>query len=89
MENVDVMSPRQIPKLLGHKLKTIREGKGWSLDKMAEVLGKKEPSRRTRVFEWEQGIRQPDLNMLLVYAKLANVSVETLIDDDIRLDIKP
>lgn len=82
------MSPRQIPKHLGQKLRIIREWKGWSLDEMAEAVGKKDPSRRTRVYEWEQGKRQPDLPTLLAYARLADVMVENLIDDNLELKIR-
>ena len=79
------MSPRRIPKKLGYKLRAIREFKGWSLDQMASELGKMGSSRRTRVFEWENGKRQPELATLLAYAKLANVAVESLIDDEITI----
>jgi transcriptional regulator with XRE-family HTH domain len=81
------MSPKQIPKHLGKKLRSIREWKGWSLDEMAEAVGKKDPSRRTRVYEWEQGIRQPDLKTLLAYAKIIGTSTDILIDDDLNIDL--
>jgi transcriptional regulator with XRE-family HTH domain len=41
--------------------------------------------RYTRVSEWERGRREPNLMLLLRYARLANVSVESLIDDDLDL----
>lgn len=78
------MSPKPIPRRLGDKLRAIREAKGWSLDQMAEVLGKVGASRRTRVYEWETGARQPDLPALLQYARLARVSTDVLIDDEIE-----
>lgn len=80
------MSPRQIPRNLGRKLRKIREFKGWSLDQMANAVGHKNLSRRTRVYEWEQGIRQPDLNTLLAYSKIIGLSTDYLIDDNIDLD---
>ena len=79
------MSPRQIPKLLGKKLRAIRDYKGWSMDQMADAVGRKISSRRTRVYEWEQGIRQPDLNALLAYAKIIGISTDVLIDDNVEL----
>jgi transcriptional regulator with XRE-family HTH domain len=54
---------------------------------MAEVLGRKGISRRTRVYEWETGVRQPDLPTLLTYARLVDVSTDVLIDDDLHLDL--
>jgi transcriptional regulator with XRE-family HTH domain len=81
------MSPRQIPKHLGEKLRAIRESKRWSLERMADAVGETSVSRRTRVFEWEQGIRQPDLSILLKYAQLVGVSTDILINDNVRLDL--
>lgn len=76
------MAPKPIPERLGEKLKAIRESQGWSLDQMAEAVGRTESSRRTRVYEWETGARQPDLPALLVYARLVGVSTDVLIDDE-------
>ena len=76
------MTPKPIPKRLGEKLRMVRQSRGWSLDQMAEAVGKTEASRRTRVYEWEKGVRQPDLFVLLAYARLAGVSTDVLIDDE-------
>jgi transcriptional regulator with XRE-family HTH domain len=81
------MIAKRIPKRLGEKLKSIREHKGWTLEQMADAVGKTGHSRRTRVYEWENGIRQPDLYILLKYAKLADVSTDILIDDAVELDL--
>jgi transcriptional regulator with XRE-family HTH domain len=81
------MAPKPIPEKLGEKLQTIRERQGWTLDEMAEAVGRTGASRRTRVYEWEQGIRQPDLPALLAYARLVGVSTDVLIDDGLELDV--
>ena len=81
------MTAKRIPKRLGEKLKLIREHKGLTLEQMADVVGKTGRSRRTRVYEWENGIRQPDLFIILQYAKLINASTDVLIDDDLELSI--
>ena len=36
------MAPKPIPERLGEKLKMIRESRRWSLDRMAEAVGKRE-----------------------------------------------
>lgn len=82
------MAPKPIPKHLGAKLQMIRESRGWSLDRMAEAVGKTGASRRTRVYEWETGVRQPDLPALLAYARLAGVSTDVLIDDELDLSLE-
>ena len=81
------MSPKIIPEKLGGKLREIRKFKGLSLDGMAEALGKENSSRRSRVFEWENGIRQPDYHTLLNYAKFVDISTDVLIDDNLELKL--
>lgn len=78
---------KQIPERLGEKLRAIRERKGWTLDQMAAAIGKTGESRRSRIYEWETGIRQPDLLELLAYARLAEISTDALIDDDLDMDL--
>jgi transcriptional regulator with XRE-family HTH domain len=41
-----------------------------------------------QVSEFETGKREPSLIVLLRYARLANVCVDTLIDDDLDLPAK-
>jgi len=82
------MAPRPIPKRLGGKLRAIREHKHWTLDQMADAVGKAGASRRTRVYEWEVGTRQPDLLTLLTYARLVGVSTDVLIDDELKLGLE-
>ena len=82
------MSPKKIPLHLGTKLRAIRELMGWSLDQMADNLGLSGISRRTRVYEWESGIRQPDLETLLHYARIIEISTDVLIDDNQNLYLK-
>jgi transcriptional regulator with XRE-family HTH domain len=81
------MVPKSIPKRLGKKLRAIRESRGWTLDQMAAALGREDASRRARVYEWEAGVRQPDLPTLLAYARLAGVSTDVLIDDELELTL--
>ena len=78
---------REIPKRLGEKLKAIRQKKGWTLEQMAEAVGRTDASRRSRVWEWEEGMRQPDYASLLNYARIAGVSTDDLIDDEIELGL--
>jgi transcriptional regulator with XRE-family HTH domain len=42
----------------------------------------------TRISEYERGIREPPLPILLRYARLAAVPTEVLIDDDLDLPNK-
>ncbi len=74
------------PTLLPEKLKQIRLKQGWSQQQMAERLAK--PGlivRPGHVSEYETGKRNVSLLILLQYARLAGVSVESLIDDRLKL----
>ena len=70
---------------LGSKLKTIRERLGYTQEEMAQAVGKAGTSRRSRVHEWEKGLREPDLSCLLAYARLVGISTDDLLDDDIEI----
>lgn len=80
---------RDKPKRLGEKLRAIRLQKGWTLEQMAEEIGRTDTSRRSRVWEWEKGVRQPDYASLLAYARLIGVSTDKLIDDKAELSLEP
>jgi transcriptional regulator with XRE-family HTH domain len=74
---------RQKPKHLGRKLLAIRNGLGLSQTEMARRLHLKQSY--TVVSSYELGTGEPDLLTLLRYARLAGVSVESLIDDKMSL----
>ena len=76
---------RPKPERLAAKLLAIRRHLGMSQIKMAKLL---EPDMLyARISEWESGRREPNLMLLLQYARLANVSVESLIDDNLDLPL--
>ena len=72
-------SQRQKPKRLARKLLAIRQELGASQTEMAKLL--KLQGAYTAVSAYERGTREPDLLVLLRYAKLAKVSTDVLIDD--------
>ena len=72
---------RPRPKHLAAKLLTLRQSLGLSQPKIAKRLGIQE---YTNISKYERNINEP-LAVLLAYAKLINVSVEVLIDDEREL----
>jgi transcriptional regulator with XRE-family HTH domain len=72
---------------LGEKLHAIRQRAGLTLDQMAAQLGRTEKARRSRVKEWENGYRTPNLITILRYARFADISTDVLLDD--ALDLPP
>lgn len=74
------------PERLAEKLKQIRQVSGLTLEAMAEkVKTPKITLYRGTIHNYESGDREPPLAVLLQYARLANVYVEILIDDDLNL----
>src|SRR5215468_4113282 len=79
---------RRRPRLLATKLREIRDGLGLSQDGIIERLGLANYLDRGKISDFERGVREPDLLTLKAYADEAGVSVDVLIDDDIRLSKK-
>ena len=80
--------PRQKPKRLAEKLAQIRLGLGLSQNEMVRRLGAEDTLAQNRISDYELGVHEPSLITLLQYARAANVSVETLIDDELDLPAK-
>lgn len=77
--------PRAKPERLAAKLFQIRQGLGLSQSQLANLLDFTIKQRIARVSEFENGVREPYLSLLLRYARLIGVPVDVLIDDDLNL----
>lgn len=75
--------PREKPKRLARKLLAIRNGLGASQTEMAKLLRLKKTY--TVISSYERGTGEPNLIILLRYARLARVSTDVLIDDKLDL----
>ena len=76
---------RDKPERLAAKLGQIRRDLGVSQGQLAKLLDVKIKTSGARISEYENGVREPGLSLLLRYARLIGVSVELLIDDDLNL----
>lgn len=77
---------RTKPKNLGQKLLVIRTNLGLNQIELAEKLsGDKTQLRKSDISRYESGLREPSLIILLRYARLADVAMEALVDDEIEL----
>ncbi len=81
---------RSKPTRLAEKLRQIRERLNLSQDGMLLHLGlnHKEGYERSVISAFELDKREPDLIVLLAYAKAANIFVEVLIEDFLDLPVK-
>ena len=76
--------PRSRPEHLAEKLLAIRSKLGVSQIQMAKLL-KADAAQYKHLTEYEHGRREPNLLLILKYARLAEVPVENLIDDNLDL----
>jgi DNA-binding XRE family transcriptional regulator len=73
---------RPTPKGLANKLRLIREHLEMSQGEIAKALG---VENRASISGYERGEREPPLPTLLRYARLARLSTDLLIDDEMEL----
>ncbi len=76
---------RPSPRRLAEKLTQLRSDLGLSQSEIAARLG---VENRASISGYERGEREPPLPTLLAYARIAGVSVEHLIDDNMKLTAK-
>ena len=76
-------SSRNKPMRLGEKLLAIRKRLDMSQTQMARAL--ELTVHYSAVSNFELGTREPDMIVVLRYARLAGVSMETIVDDQLNL----
>ena len=80
--------PRIKPERLAEKLLQIRTSLGLSQPELLRRLGFDDAIDYRRISEFELGMAEPPLPVLLEYARAASIHVEDLIDDDLDLPAK-
>jgi transcriptional regulator with XRE-family HTH domain len=78
-------APRRKPERLAEKLFQIRLFLGLSQDGMLRRLDLADELLRSRISAYELGNREPDLPVLLKYARCVGISTDVLIDDEMEL----
>jgi transcriptional regulator with XRE-family HTH domain len=76
---------RRRPKRLAEKLLRIREALGLSQTEMHRRLDVADEILYTRISDYELDKAEPTLMVLLRYARVAGVSTDVLIDDELDL----
>ena len=79
---------RPKPDRLADKLRQIRLSLGLSQAEIHRRLGAEDLISNTHISRYESGLREPPLEILLQYARLAGVNTEALIDDELDLPDK-
>ncbi|MCA1634144.1 MAG: helix-turn-helix domain-containing protein [Acidobacteria bacterium] len=78
-------SARPRPERLAGKLLQIRLALGLSQTEMLKRLGAEDLIAYNQISRYESGTREPSLLILLQYARVANVLMEALVDDELDL----
>lgn len=76
---------RPKPARLSEKLRQIRSSLGLSQNELIARMGLNDLVVREEISLFERGIREPPLQVLLEYARVANVHLEVLADDELDL----
>lgn len=76
---------RPKPARLASKLLEIRSKLGLSQNGLIRRMGLADQLVQAEISAYEHGLREPPLQVLLQYARTANILVEWLIDDEIDL----
>lgn len=76
---------REKPARLAEKLLQIRTALELSQNGMLRRLGVAEKGYRNYISDFENGVREPSLPVLLKYARLVGVSMDVLVDDELDL----
>jgi transcriptional regulator with XRE-family HTH domain len=76
---------RQKPIYLAEKILKIRNALGLSQSEMLTRLEISDEAYRNYISDFENGKREPPLPGLLRYAKIANVWLDVIVDDDLAL----
>ena len=79
---------RQKPTRLAEKLAQIRLGLGLSQNEMIRRIGAEDTLTQNRISDYELGVHEPSLIILLRYARTANVALEAIVDDELDLPAK-
>ena len=78
---------RPRPKHLAKKLLQIRRSLGVSQGELLRRLGVQAMIEHTTISKYELNKNEPPLAILLAYARLAEIPVERIIDDELELTI--
>lgn len=79
---------RPRPERLGEKLRQIRLSLGLSQSELLRRLDAENLIAYSQISGYETGQREPSLQILLRYARVAGVPTEVLIDDELELPDK-
>jgi transcriptional regulator with XRE-family HTH domain len=79
---------RERPLHLAKKLSQIRQGLGLSQAELIRYMGLEERLTKSNISAFERGTHEPSLLVLYAYSEAANIYLEVLVRDDLKLPDK-
>jgi transcriptional regulator with XRE-family HTH domain len=79
---------RERPERLAEKLRQLRERLGLSQAEMIRAMGLADRLTKSEVSAFERGTHEPSLLVLLAYCEVANIYLEALVRDSLKLPDK-
>jgi transcriptional regulator with XRE-family HTH domain len=73
---------------LAEKLLEIRIKLGLSQNELIKRMGLEDVIYQSSISGYESGEREPPLPILLIYARVAGVCLDVIVDDDLKLPVK-
>lgn len=79
---------REKPRRLAEKLRQIRQRLGLSQTELIRRMGLEERLSKSNISAFERGTHEPSLLILYAYSVAANIYLEVLVRDDLKLPEK-
>lgn len=67
---------------IGERIKKIRVSKGLTMDEFGAII---DNTKQSLVSRWERGVNLPNKKRLKMIADFANISVDEILDDGVRV----
>lgn len=74
--------PSSYPAILGKRLQALRNGRGWSQEKVGVAIGLEESASRVRISRYERGIHEPPVGTARLIARAFGVPLAYLYCED-------
>lgn len=72
----------QVPTVVGRRIRLLREGLGWSQERLGVAIGIDESSARARISRYELGVHEPPLPTVRLIAEAIGVPMIYLYCED-------
>ncbi|MDP4075178.1 helix-turn-helix domain-containing protein [Acidovorax sp. A1169] len=76
------VQPSSSPAIVGRRMQALREGLGWSQEKVGVEIGLEESASRMRISRYERGVHEPPVGTARLIARVFGVPLAYLYCED-------